>query len=543
MNVQIKEKELYKKFLDGNNEALSDIVKNNKKNLIYFIIKYVKSIDIAEDIFQNVIVYVLENKEKYDFKYSFKSYLYIIAKSQCLNYLKRNKKEWSSLEDDNILDIEEELLEDIILSKQRKAKIIQIMEKMSVEYQQVIYLTLIEGLSYEETGKIMERSVSQIKNLLYRARVKIKKLLIEEKVIEVKNNKLIRLLLWIIIIGVISSGAVYATMKIYENLKGRASLTPTFTGKIGDTNYNSIWVGTFNIAWNELVNKYGKIEFINGNSDLVDELNKQNFKKEQLSEEDYYVKVGATTEKLKDEIMKEVKNKFDINNSTALEPIAFEDVGTESLTIYSILAKRFEFKIPFDRLGAGRFNDSKDEVEYFGINNLSTEELNKNIEVLFYNNEKEFAVKLKTNGNEEIILFKTEDNKTFEEYFDEIETQSNYYSGNKAFGKEDELKVPYIDIDTIINYDELCGKEIKGHNGVYIQNAIQNVRFTLNEKGGNLVSEAAVKDQQEFLGGDDTKYFYFDENFVVFLKEKDSELPYMSLKVDNTQILKESTKN
>ena len=77
-----EDKELYQKFKNGDKQAFERIVEKYEKNLKYFILKYVKTIDAAEDIFQSVIVYILENKEKYDDKYSLKTYLYTIAKSK-----------------------------------------------------------------------------------------------------------------------------------------------------------------------------------------------------------------------------------------------------------------------------------------------------------------------------------------------------------------------------------------------------------------------------------------------------------------------------
>ena len=53
---------------------------------------YVKNIEIAEDIAQDSFMYMIINKVEYDFKYSFKTYLYTIAKSRALNYLKREKR-------------------------------------------------------------------------------------------------------------------------------------------------------------------------------------------------------------------------------------------------------------------------------------------------------------------------------------------------------------------------------------------------------------------------------------------------------------------
>ena len=37
--------------------------------------------------------------------------------------------------------------------------------------------------------------------------------------------------------------------------------------------------------------------------------------------------------------------------------------------------------------------------------------------------------------------------------------------------------------------------------------------------------------------GKDTKYCYFDDTFIVFMKEKNSDIPYFALKVDNSDIL------
>ena len=86
------DKELYKEFLLGNNESFEEIVIRHKNSIIYFIQRYTKSIDIAEDLAQDVFLYVLIHKKNYRFEYSLKTYLYTIAKSKALNYIKREKR-------------------------------------------------------------------------------------------------------------------------------------------------------------------------------------------------------------------------------------------------------------------------------------------------------------------------------------------------------------------------------------------------------------------------------------------------------------------
>lgn len=86
------DQELYLAFLKSDNEAFNTLVRKYRKSLISFIIKYVKNIETAEDLAQDTFVYMLINKKEYDFKYTFKTYLYTIAKSRAINYLKKEKR-------------------------------------------------------------------------------------------------------------------------------------------------------------------------------------------------------------------------------------------------------------------------------------------------------------------------------------------------------------------------------------------------------------------------------------------------------------------
>lgn len=203
------EKELYKKFLDGDKKAFEKLILNNKNNVIYFITRYVKNIELAEDIFQDVMIFILENKDYYKFEYSFKTYIYMIAKSKALDFIKKEKN-IESLDDSKIEIEDTKLLEEIVLTKERQNKIKDVISKMPYEYQMVIYLTQIEGLSYKETALIMDETEKKIKALTFRARKKLKKLLVEEKVIEIRNNRMIILVSVLLFISAVFTGITYA---------------------------------------------------------------------------------------------------------------------------------------------------------------------------------------------------------------------------------------------------------------------------------------------------------------------------------------------
>ena len=70
---EITDKELYKKNLDGDKKAFEKLVLKYKKQIIFFISRYTKNTVIAEDISQDVFVYLLLNKKQFNFQYSFKT--------------------------------------------------------------------------------------------------------------------------------------------------------------------------------------------------------------------------------------------------------------------------------------------------------------------------------------------------------------------------------------------------------------------------------------------------------------------------------------
>ncbi len=89
-------------------------------------------------------------------------------------------------------------------------KIKNIINELPFNYQMVIYLTKLEKLSYKETAIIMEKSERQIKTLAHNAKKKLKQLLVKERVIEMKNNKIVRLLSIILVVGIFMTGVVFA---------------------------------------------------------------------------------------------------------------------------------------------------------------------------------------------------------------------------------------------------------------------------------------------------------------------------------------------
>lgn len=541
------DKDLYNEFLNGNNEAFNELISKYQHNLLYFIMRYIKSKEAAEDILQDVIVYVLEKKENYNFEYSFKTYLYMIAKSRALNYIKKQNRCINYNEYENLYeDIED--VEDKIFTSERQIKIRSVINKMKPDYQTAIYLTQIEDMSYKDVARIMDKDIGQIKALVHNSKKKLKELLKKEGVIEVKNNKLIRILAMFMVGIVVTAGLAYATYTIYNNYVKESkngentTVKPTYTASLSNIEDNVIWVGTFQLVWNDFMDELvgGPIEFVDGESELANELNKQSFTVNELSEDSYYKKFGETSLELKEEIENGIKEKFN-EQSEVLDRIDWES-PYRGHVLYVMLKKEFEYIEPFKELGRTTFADENVFVKYFGINDVTEDSGVETVDILFYNSETDFAIKLNTKEGEEVYLYRGANmNSGFNDIYEDLKNKTTEYTGRKELEAGDIVKIPMIKIKEDISYDELCDREIKGYEE-YISQAIQTIDFELDNYGGYVKSEAAIETLKQAILNDSINAFRFEytDEFVLFLKEEDKKIPYLALKVTDTKALVKS---
>ena len=279
----------------------------------------------------------------------------------------------------------------------------------------------------------------------------------------------------------------------------------------------------------------GNIEFRNGKSDLANELNKQGFKEDQLSANSYFKIQGpAMGQDLKNRINIGIQQKFN-EKSELINKIDWNDPN--GYILYAMLKKEFEFLEPFSTaMGGLNFNNSETKVKCFGVDGANNPIARKNVEILFYNSENDFAIKLNTKEGEEVILYKTTDeNKSFEDNYNRIKEQQDLYSGEKEFEDDDILRIPFIKVNDEINYDELCGRDIK-NSIYYIKQALQTIDFELNNVGGSVKSEAVIEATMK-AGLDISRKMIFDSDFILYLKESNKKQPYFALKVDNIDVL------
>ncbi len=147
--------ELYNKYMNGEKEAFETLYNKYKNKIQYFTFNIVKNYEKAEDITQEVFIYILQNKVRENC--SFKYYIYLVARSRAYNYINQEKRRTEINEKYSLLDSEEiqKDISDLIEKQEGEKELTEAINMLDDKYKNAIYLTKIEGLSYKETAEIL----------------------------------------------------------------------------------------------------------------------------------------------------------------------------------------------------------------------------------------------------------------------------------------------------------------------------------------------------------------------------------------------------
>ena len=165
----------YRRFLDGDESAFDEIMKELFDNLVFFIDRFVHDIHAAEDITIDAFSDLVVNKHRYNFKVTLKTYLFMLGRSRALNYIKHRKViDFVELTEAEKESSEQETLEEIVLADERKRVVNNALNSLPDDMRVVVHLIYFEDLSYDEAAKVMKKNRKQVDNLLYRAKKELR---------------------------------------------------------------------------------------------------------------------------------------------------------------------------------------------------------------------------------------------------------------------------------------------------------------------------------------------------------------------------------
>jgi RNA polymerase sigma-70 factor (ECF subfamily) len=155
-------------------ELLDRLIEQYQHRLLRYLVHLTGNRELAEDMFQETWIRVLERGHQYDPKYEFSTWLFSIARHLTLDYLR--KKRPASL--DGLLDEEEGVSLDppdlrpsaleLVAQHEQAERISAALAGIAAEYREAIVLRFQEGLALEEIAAVTGSPVGTVKSRLYR---------------------------------------------------------------------------------------------------------------------------------------------------------------------------------------------------------------------------------------------------------------------------------------------------------------------------------------------------------------------------------------
>ncbi|MBO4523338.1 RNA polymerase sigma factor [Ruminococcus sp.] len=171
---------LYRRYLDGDDEAMVELIRIHKDGLMLYIRGITSNLSLAEELMEDTFFKLAAKKPKFSGKCSFKTWLFTIGRNVTLDFMRKNSR-ISDTPLENHYDISDERnIEQDYLREEQKISLHRAMETLSSDYRQVLYLTFFEELSNAEAAVVMKKSRRQIENLLYRAKLALRSKLEKE---------------------------------------------------------------------------------------------------------------------------------------------------------------------------------------------------------------------------------------------------------------------------------------------------------------------------------------------------------------------------
>lgn len=153
-------------------------MKEYQSNVYHVCLGVTRDEDSARELAHVVLTKAYYALSSYRKEAAFGTWLYRIAVRTCLDWKKANQREWSrraataEQEADSVTD---ETPEKLLLDKEMKAELMQLVNELKEPYKSVVYLYFFRGLSYREIAEQTGAAEKTIESQLYRAKQILRK--------------------------------------------------------------------------------------------------------------------------------------------------------------------------------------------------------------------------------------------------------------------------------------------------------------------------------------------------------------------------------
>lgn len=164
---------------NGSQKAYSELMRLYKDTIYFMLLKMTGSVDDAEDLTLEAFGKAFKSLPQYTPDYAFSTWLFRIATNNCIDHIRKKKKNVLSYDFNEDIDDSETVLhisddhcdpEQALIRSQKIRLMRELVETLKPRYRRLIELRYFEELSYEEICEELQLPLGTVKAQLYRAR-------------------------------------------------------------------------------------------------------------------------------------------------------------------------------------------------------------------------------------------------------------------------------------------------------------------------------------------------------------------------------------
>lgn len=162
-DISKEERLLILRLIDGDEDAFCELYAAYKNRLIYFAMRFLKSREYAEDIFQDAFAVIWQGRRFINPDASFSSYLYTIMRNRILNQL-RDLENQDKLKEQILLQAVDYTNEtkDEILANDLKTFISRALQQLTPRQREIFEMSREQQMSHREIAETLGISANTV---------------------------------------------------------------------------------------------------------------------------------------------------------------------------------------------------------------------------------------------------------------------------------------------------------------------------------------------------------------------------------------------
>ena len=163
MQIFSEERSLILRLIGGDEDAFCELYATYKNRLIYFAMRFLKSREYAEDVFQDAFTVVWQSRRFINPDASFSSYLYTIMRNRILNQLRNAANEEKLKESilSQALDYTEDTKREVMLND-LKSLISHALQQLTPRQREIFEMSREAQLSHKEIADKLGISINTV---------------------------------------------------------------------------------------------------------------------------------------------------------------------------------------------------------------------------------------------------------------------------------------------------------------------------------------------------------------------------------------------